>query len=270
MDQIKTGRFIAELRKEQNMTQRNLAEKLGVTDRAVSKWENGRGLPDVSLMRPLCEILGISVTELLNGERAEDIENMNTVETTVYEVLADREIQLKSTQRLKKKYSTLKNAILAFCVIVGAVLLLMMFSGLRGEGYSVNCFIQTQRARIVSNLIEKEQYEAASKYIGFSRSDTESAREKWVADMESISENFRIEDIKIEPVTLEDYFLMGKYYITVCDYESQVNHIYEGFVTCQNGGVTFANVNIPFGSVDAGRDAIGYTLNNIFATYNPG
>ena len=95
VDQIKIGRFIAELRKEQSMTQRNLAEKLGVTDRAISKWENGRGMPDVSLMKPLCEILGISVTELLNGECAEDVVSMNNVEVTVYEVLADREIQVK-------------------------------------------------------------------------------------------------------------------------------------------------------------------------------
>lgn len=63
---------------------------------------------------------------------------------------------------------------------------------------------------------------------------------------------------------------MGRYYITVYDYESQVNHIYEGMVTCQNGGITFAYVNIPDGSVDMRRDAIGYTLNKIFATYNPG
>ena len=69
MDQIKIGTFISFLRKEQNLTQRELAERLGVTDRAVSKWENGRGMPDISLMRALCEQLGISINELLSGER---------------------------------------------------------------------------------------------------------------------------------------------------------------------------------------------------------
>ena len=69
MDQTKIGNFIAFLRKEQNLTQRELAERLGVTDRAVSKWENGRGMPDISLMRALCEELGISINELLSGER---------------------------------------------------------------------------------------------------------------------------------------------------------------------------------------------------------
>ena len=68
MDQIKIGKFIAENRKKQNLTQGQLAEKLGITDRAVSKWENGRAMPDSSLMLDLCSILNISVNELLSGE----------------------------------------------------------------------------------------------------------------------------------------------------------------------------------------------------------
>ena len=69
MDQIKIGRFIAERRKLQGLTQAQLAEKLNITDRAVSKWETGRSLPDATLMLALCEILGISVNELLSGEK---------------------------------------------------------------------------------------------------------------------------------------------------------------------------------------------------------
>lgn len=69
MDQVKIGRFIAEVRKEQNYTQKALAEKLGVSDRTVSKWECGKGMPETSLMMPLCEILKISVNELLSGKR---------------------------------------------------------------------------------------------------------------------------------------------------------------------------------------------------------
>lgn len=69
MDQDKIGKFIAELRKGKNLTQSELAEKLGITDRAVSKWENGRGLPDLSLIKDLCDQLGITVDELLCGER---------------------------------------------------------------------------------------------------------------------------------------------------------------------------------------------------------
>jgi transcriptional regulator with XRE-family HTH domain/DNA-directed RNA polymerase subunit RPC12/RpoP len=68
MDQIKIGKFIAECRKKQNLTQLQLAEKLNITDRAVSKWERGKSMPDSSIMLELCEILKISVNDLLSGE----------------------------------------------------------------------------------------------------------------------------------------------------------------------------------------------------------
>lgn len=69
MDQEKIGKFIAACRKEAGYTQAALGEKLGVTDRAVSKWETGKSLPDPSLMLPLCGLLGITVNELLTGKR---------------------------------------------------------------------------------------------------------------------------------------------------------------------------------------------------------
>ena len=67
MDQVKIGKFIAQMRKEQNLTQRGLADKLSISDKTVSKWERGRGLPEVSLMLPLCGALGITVNDLLTG-----------------------------------------------------------------------------------------------------------------------------------------------------------------------------------------------------------
>ena len=68
MNQEKIGNFIAEQRKKYNLTQSELAEKLGITDRAVSKWERGINLPDASIMIDLCKILNITVNELLSGE----------------------------------------------------------------------------------------------------------------------------------------------------------------------------------------------------------
>ena len=76
MDQIKIGRFIAQRRKGVNLTQMQLAEKLGITDKAVSKWERGIAMPDTACMLELCDILGISVNELLSGEKI-DMENNN-------------------------------------------------------------------------------------------------------------------------------------------------------------------------------------------------
>ena len=76
MDQLKIGKFIAECRKEKKLTQMHLAEQLGITDKAVSKWERGVTMPDTSIMLDLCGILGISVNELLNGEKI-SMENNN-------------------------------------------------------------------------------------------------------------------------------------------------------------------------------------------------
>ena len=69
MDSVKIGKFIAECRKAEKMTQAQLAEKLNITDRAVSKWENGRAMPDSSIMLELCDILKITVNDLLSGEK---------------------------------------------------------------------------------------------------------------------------------------------------------------------------------------------------------
>ena len=77
MDQLRIGKFIADCRKEKGLTQWQLAEKLGITDKAISKWERGIAMPDTSIMLELCDILGISVNELLNGEKL-NMENNNS------------------------------------------------------------------------------------------------------------------------------------------------------------------------------------------------
>ncbi|MBR6392783.1 MAG: helix-turn-helix domain-containing protein, partial [Eubacterium sp.] len=95
MDQLKTGMFISELRKEKSLTQAQLAEKLGITDRAVSKWETGRSLPDAAIMLELCEILGITVNELLSGERL----NMEQFDKKFEENLLEMKKQKEESDR---------------------------------------------------------------------------------------------------------------------------------------------------------------------------
>ncbi len=97
MNQIKIGEFISSQRRKNNLTQAALAEKLGITDRAVSKWERGKGLPDASLMLDLCEILGITVNELLNGEKI-SMENNNQ---------KNEQLLLEIAKELEKKNKTL-------------------------------------------------------------------------------------------------------------------------------------------------------------------
>ena len=91
MDQIKIGKFIAECRKKNNLTQMQLAEKLNITDRAISKWENGKGMPDSSIMLDLCNELKISVNELLSGEMIEMKNYDESVEKNLLDMVKQKE-----------------------------------------------------------------------------------------------------------------------------------------------------------------------------------
>ena len=91
MDQIKIGKFIAECRKKNNLTQMQLAEKLNITDRAISKCENGKGMPDSSIMLDLCNELKISVNELLSGEGLEMNNYNEKVEKNLLEMVKQKE-----------------------------------------------------------------------------------------------------------------------------------------------------------------------------------
>ena len=95
MDQIKIGKFIAECRKKNNLTQMQLAEKLNITDRAISKWENGKGMPDSSIMLDLCNELKISVNELLSGEMIEMKDYNQIAEKNLLEMAKKEEVQNK-------------------------------------------------------------------------------------------------------------------------------------------------------------------------------
>ncbi|MCR4688205.1 MAG: helix-turn-helix domain-containing protein [Saccharofermentans sp.] len=97
MDQEKIGKFISTCRKDKGLTQMQLADKLGITDRAVSKWETGKSLPDASIMIELCEILNINVNELLTGEHIV-MEN--------YKDIAETNL-LDMTKQIEQKDSTL-------------------------------------------------------------------------------------------------------------------------------------------------------------------
>ena len=107
MNQIKIGRFIAESRKKANLTQVQLAEKLGITDKAISKWERGVAMPDTSIMLELCDILGISVKELLSGERIDMEKNDQKNE----------QLLLEMAKELEKKNKTIWSAMWAIMTV---------------------------------------------------------------------------------------------------------------------------------------------------------
>ncbi len=107
MDQKKIGRFIAECRKKVNLTQIQLAEKLGITDKAVSKWERGLAMPDTSIMLLLCDILGISVNELLSGEKI-NMENNNQ---------KNEQLLIEMARELEKKNKTIWTSMWAIMIV---------------------------------------------------------------------------------------------------------------------------------------------------------
>ena len=87
MDQVKTGKFIQKMRKEQQLTQRQITDKLNISDKTVSKWETGNGLPEVGLMLPLCSLLHINVNELLSGERLDEQKYQEKAEVNIMDLL---------------------------------------------------------------------------------------------------------------------------------------------------------------------------------------
>ena len=118
MNQIKIGRFIAECRKKANLTQMQLAEKLGITDKAISKWERGVAMPDTSIMLNLCDILGISVNELLNGEKIY-MENSNQ---------KNEQLLLDMAKELEKKSKVIWTSMWAIMIVSVTALLAGIFA----------------------------------------------------------------------------------------------------------------------------------------------
>ena len=94
MDQIKIGKFISEKRKEAKLTQSELAEKLNITDRAISKWENGKSMPDAGIIPELCKILNITITDLFSGEIV-DMKDNKKIEENILDAIKQKEISDK-------------------------------------------------------------------------------------------------------------------------------------------------------------------------------
>lgn len=141
MDQNKIGRFIAEKRKEQTLTQAQLAEKLGITDRAVSKWETGKSLPDASIMLELCGLLKITVNDLLCGEVV-SMENKNEItEKNLIEMVRQKEATDKRLLNLEIVIGVVSSLFLFAMIIVGTMFMemekpLWVFILLAGVGFA--------------------------------------------------------------------------------------------------------------------------------------
>ena len=112
MNQEKIGKFIAECRRKKNMTQQELAEKLGVSDRTIGNWENGRNMPDLSLFKPLCDELDISLNDLMSGEVVKSKEYQEKLEENIINTISYTNKKLEN-----------KNNIIGLLLIIFGVLI---------------------------------------------------------------------------------------------------------------------------------------------------
>ncbi len=123
MDQVKVGEFISRARKERGMTQKELAEQIGISDKTISRWETGNGLPDMAYLTPLCDFLEVSVNELLSGEKLPPNEYSMKAEENI--------IALLQENQNNKRSGRVQFAIGIILLIVSVIILNMSMSGER-------------------------------------------------------------------------------------------------------------------------------------------
>ena len=131
MDQEKIGKFISKCRKERNITQSELAEKLGVTDRSISNWENGKNMPDLSLFRPLCELLNISINELLSGEKINKEAYQSKFEENIINTIS------YSNKKIEQKNKIIGLILLLFGVLLSTLGLMAFNSDTHACSFSI-------------------------------------------------------------------------------------------------------------------------------------
>lgn len=120
MDQIKIGKFIQERRKEKRLTQSELAEKLDVTDRAVSKWENGNCIPDASNIQELCKILNITINDLFSGCVVDMRDNEKKLEENLLEMIKIKEKRDKELLILEIFIGVIVSIIMFLCIMIAS------------------------------------------------------------------------------------------------------------------------------------------------------
>lgn len=171
MDQEKIGKFICEQRKKKKLTQSELAEKLGVTDKTVSRWENGHYLPDVSLFNEVCEILDIEVTELLKGEKMNKMEKKD-VEETIDKIV---DISKKEIKKKNKKVIVVSVVLVLLVLIVGGIILFfdkkdqgeINITGMDTRFPAKYAFIEKEDGWVCSVDLEYKRNSDVPHYYGF-------------------------------------------------------------------------------------------------------
>lgn len=258
MNNEKTGAFIRALRKEKNITQKNLADRLHVTDRAVSKWERGLCAPDIALLEPLATILGVTIAELIAGEHTSGETGPDDIDSAVKNVIcySEHEIRQKTRRVIK--------TVIAFTGSVCLFLLLLIptLNGLiRGDGFAWQCIPAYLCAQKAANAIETGDEQAIRTYIR--DSDGMGAA---LAALSDQGVDIRNAEAKFFQTRLDDMFLWLEIELVVRHEGIQYQFTCNG--TYRNGKVELMNIVSP--SVGQDYPAWILQLNDALSTYNPG
>lgn len=258
MDNAKTGAFIRTLRKEKNMTQKDLADRLHITDRAVSKWERGLCAPDIALLEPLAATLSVTIAELIAGEYASGEVSSGDIDSAVKNVIC------YSENEIRKKTKNVTRKIVAFTVCVCLLLLVLIptLNGLiGGDGFAWRCIPAYLCAQKAATAIETGDEPAIRTYIRNSdgMGAALSALSDQGVDIRNVKANFF-------QTRLDDMFLWLEIDLVVLHEGIRYQFTCNG--TYRDGKVELMNIVSP--SLGQDYPAWILQLNDALSTYDPG
>ena len=257
MNNQATGALIRELRKEKGLTQKELAQRLHVTDRAVSKWERGLCAPDIALLEPLAQALDATVLELISGTRTKQERCPENVDSAVQEVLRYSQQELD-----RKGKSTRRRSLLAACVCLVLLLVLPVLNGtLGGDGFAWRCIPAWLCARNAARALEDYDKEGIERCIGNASGVYEALEELREQDV-----LIRDARASFSRTRLDDMFLFTELELTVR--QGQLTYLLTCRGTWRNGKVELMEICAP----DAQYDGPAWLpqLSEALSTYDPG
>ncbi len=260
MDNSKTGGLIRERRKEMGLTQATLAERLHITDRAVSKWERGLCAPDIAMLEPLAAVLKISVMELISGERAA-AEVPETVAHSVEQIIR------YSEKALDQRAKSLKRKMLAWCTVVCLLLVLLVptVGTVGGDGFSWGCIPAYVTAREAATALQSGNAAAIEAHISHADGLSDG-----LAQLQEQGVLLTEATALLSRIRLEDRFLILEIDLLVQHRDSDyaMGYMFTCTGTYREGKVELMGIVSP--NVGQEFPAWVLTLNNVLSTYTPG
>jgi len=260
LDTAKIGNFIKELRKEKGYTQKELAEKLHITDRAVSKWERGLSAPDLAMLEPLSEIFAVTIGELISGQR-DDSKTDNTNDAVIKELI------LFSYNEIKNKFTFMKKKfyIKVLICFLSAITLFLFAVQINGNGFGIDCIPAYLHLHKTTNAIENYDEKKINQYIY--RAKEKNVYKNLVALKEEGIEILD-RDAELSGTRLDDGFMFTRASIVI-RYDGITYMVY--FTgTYRNGKCELIYVDGLFGNEPIDAPDCIVKLQKALCTYNPG